>query len=243
MEISGLLPKRAMSVAVVFACAIGLTGCFDLEQKVAVNSNGGGNYAVVVAADGLVGDALKKKHADVDIIGDQQAITHVTRTDGKTVQTSEIAFKDLSDLKLGDETIALHVKGKKLLGLGGTEVNFHRTFRIDEARRHHHDIDDDNGGDLGHDILTSMFGDHTYTFAVWLPGSIEHIAPVRLGDRVVYPQVWGDKYGHTVVWKMKLVDMMLSQRLDFDVDFAAHGNFKDSASIYDPHGHHHDISM
>ena len=235
MEILNFVPKQAVPVAVVFACALGLSGCFDLEQKVAVNSNGGGNYAVVIAADGLVGDALQKKHADIDVIGDQNAVTHVTHRDGKTIQTSEVAYRDFSDLHLGDETMSLHVKGKKLLGLGGTEVNFHRTFRLDDARHHH----DDDDGDLGHDILTSMFGDHTYTFAVWLPGSIEHISPTRLGDRTVYPQVWADKYGHTVVWKMKLVDMMLADRIDFDVDFAAHGSFHDTATVYDPHRHHH----
>jgi hypothetical protein len=238
MNISNILPGRAAPLAVIFACAVGLTGCFDLGQKVAINSNGGGDYAVIITADGIVGDALEKKHADVDI-GDDRAVTHVKRVDGKVVQTSEIAFNDLSDLKLGDETIALHVKGKKLLGLGGTEVNFHRTFRIDEARHHHRDLDDDDDSSLGHDILTSMFGDHTYTFAVWLPGTIEHIAPVQLGDRTIMPQVWGDKYGHTIVWKMKLVDMFLARRLDFDVDFVAHGNFHDSATIYDADHHRH----
>ena len=51
-----------------------------------------------------------------------------SRHGDRTVETSEVAFNDLSDLKLDDETLSLHVKGKKLLGLGGTEVNFHRTL-------------------------------------------------------------------------------------------------------------------
>ena len=83
-----------------------------------------------------------------------------------------------------------------------------------------------------------MFGDHTYTFAVWLPGEIEHAAPVHVGDQVVQPVVQSDRYGHTVTWKMKLTDMFLADRLDFDVDFAAHGDFHDTQSGPGHHHHH-----
>jgi hypothetical protein len=126
------------------------------------------------------------------------------------------------------------VKGRKFLGLGGTEVNFHRTFHVDHARRHR----DDDDSHLGHDILQSMFGDHTYTFAVWLPGEIEHAAPLRVGDHIVQPIVQSDRYGHTILWKMKLTDMFLADRLDFDVDFAAHGDFHDTQSGAGHHHHH-----
>ncbi len=234
MRFAGVFSKRMLSVAVVFAAAAGLCGCFDLEQRVAVRRDGGGTYAVAVAADGIVGEGLDKKHADIDL-GDNRGVTRITRRGDETVQTSEVAFRDLSDLKLGDETIALHVTGKKLLGLGGTTVNFHRTFHVDSARHHHEDANDEH---LGGEILQSMFGDHTYTFAIWLPGSIEHIAPLRVGDHVVPPTVWGDPYGHTVIWKMKLTDMFLADRLDFDVDFAAHGDFRDSRSSPGTHRHH-----
>jgi hypothetical protein len=237
MNFAIFAPKKLVSLAAVIGCAIGLGGCFDLGQKVAIGRDGSGGYAVSVAADGIVGDGLRKKHADVDI-GGMPMSTHVSYENGKTVQTSGTAFHDLSDLKLSDETISLHVKGHELFGLGATQVNFHRTFHIDRARRHHDDSDD---GNLGKDILTSMFGDHVYSFSVWLPGKIDHIAPVRLGDRVVQPQVTEAGDGHTVTWRMKLTDMFLADRLDFDVDFSAHGNFHDSQSQwYEGHHHHHD---
>jgi hypothetical protein len=234
MFFAGFLPKRMLPVAVVVAGAAGLSGCFDLEQRVGLHSNGSGTYAVVVAADGIVGDGLEKKPADIDV-GDNRAVRHVVRHGERIVETSEVAFKDLSDLKLDDETLSLHVKGKKFLGLGGTEVNFHRSFHVDHARRHRENDDDSN---LGHDILQSMFGDHTYTFAVWLPGDIEHVAPVRVGDHIVQPVVQSDRYGHTITWKMKLTDMFLADRLDFDVDFAAHGDFHDTQSGPGHHHHH-----
>jgi hypothetical protein len=231
MTIFRALPRVA--VLVVTACS--LSACFDLEQKVALHRDGSGAYAVILASDGVVGKSLDKKHADIDL-GDNRAVTHISHHGDETVQTSEVAFRDLSDLKLGDETIRLHVTGKKFLGLGATEVNFHRTFRVDSARHHHESADDEH---LGRDILHSMFGDHTYTFAVWLPGSIDRIAPLRVGDHFVQPVVWGDAYGHTIIWTMKLTDMFLADRLDFDVDFAAHGDFHDTMTSPDSSHHHH----
>jgi hypothetical protein len=236
MNFPGFLPKRAVSTAVVVLSAAGLSGCFDLEQRVGVHSNGSGSYAVVVTAEGIVADGLEKKPADIDV-GDNRAVHTVVRHGDRATETSEVAFHDLSDLKLDDETLSLHVKGKKLFGLGGTEVNFHRSFHVDHARSHHEDAEDK---DLGHDILQSMFGDHTYTFVVWLPGEIEHVAPLRVGDQVVQPGVLSDRYGHTVVWKMKLTDMFLADQLDFDVDFAARGDFHDTQSQAGHHRHHHD---
>jgi hypothetical protein len=235
MELSGFLPGRMLPVAVVVLSAAGLSGCFDLEQKVDLHSNGSGTYTVAVSADGLVGRGLAEKHDDIDLgDDDDNAVKRVARHGDRTVETSEIAFRNLSDLHLSDETLSLHVKGQKLLGLGGTEVNFHRTFHVDRARRHH-DEDDDH---IGRDVLNSMFGDHTYKFTVWLPGSIEHIAPLRVGDHVVHPTVWADRYGHTIVWTMRLTDMFLADRLEFDVDFAAHGDFHNAQSQPGRHRHH-----
>jgi hypothetical protein len=238
MDFAIFAPKKLLSVGAVIACAVGLSGCFDLGQKVAIGRDGSGGYAISVAADGIVGDGLRQHHAKIDV-GGQQLASRIAVVDGKTVQTSGTAFHDLSDLRLGDETISLHVKGQKMLGLLGTQVEFHRSFNIDRAR--HRNMDDDDNGNLGHDILTSMFGDHTYTFSVWLPGTIDHINPVMIGDQEVKPTVTQDGDGHTVTWRMKLADMFLANELDFDVDFTAHGNFHDAQTQYDSgHRHHRD---
>jgi hypothetical protein len=236
MDFALFAPKRLISLGAVVACAIGLSGCFDLGQKIAIGRDGSGGYAVSVAADGIVGDGIRKKHAQFDTDEDMPMVTRIAVIDGKTVQTSGTSFHDLSNLRLDDEVISLHVTGKKLLGLGGTEVNFHRSLNVGNARKHHMDDDDDSG--LGKDILTSMFGDHMYTFSVWLPGSIDHINPVVVGDHEVKPTVTQDGDGHTITWRMKLTDMFLADQLDFDVDFTSHGDFHDSQSVW-VHGHHH----
>src|ERR1700761_5239864 len=154
MNFAIFAPKNLMSLGTVILCAVGLSGCFDLGQKVAIGRDGSGGYAVSVAADGIVGDGLNKKHASFDTDEDMPMVTRIAVIDGKTVQTSGTAFHDLSDLRLDDEVISLHVTGKKLLGLGGTEVNFHRSLNVGNARKHR--LDDDDSG-LGKDILTSMF--------------------------------------------------------------------------------------
>jgi hypothetical protein len=234
MGFSGILPKRLVSLGAVVLCAAGLGGCFDLGQKVAIGRDGSGGYAITVSADGIVGDGLREKHADVEV-GDMPMVTRVSTVDGKTVQTSGTGFHDLSDLKLSDEVLSLHVKGKTLFGLGGTQVNFHRSFRVDRARRDH--TNDDS--ELGRDILTSMFGDHTYTFSVWLPGTIDHAAAVRVGHRMVAPTITDAGNGHSVTWRMKLTDMFLADQLDFDVDFTSRGDFHDATSQPAPHHRHH----
>jgi hypothetical protein len=237
MDFALFVPKRLVSVGAVIACTLGLSGCFDLGQKVAIGRDGSGGYAISVAADGLIAKGIREDHHGKFELGDDMPmVTHVRVVGDKTVQTSGTSFRDLSDLRLSDETISLHVKGQKLLGLGGTEMNFHRSFNISNARKHH--MDDDDSG-LGKDILTSMFGDHTYTFSVWLPGSVDHINPVVIGDRVVQPVVTQDGDGHTVTWQMKLTDMFLADELDFDVDFTAHGNFHDTATQWVEGRHHH----
>ncbi len=235
MGFADILPKRLISLGAAAVCAVALGGCFDLGQKVAIGRDGSGGYAISIAADGIVGDSLKKKHADVEV-GDMRMTTRVSYVDGKTVQTSGTGFHDLSDLKLSDEVISLRVKGKKWLGLGDTQVNFHRSFRVDRAL-------DDNARDdsgIGRDILTSMFGDHTYTFSVWLPGTIDRAAPVDIGGRLVQPTVAEAGDGHSVTWRMKLTDMFLADKLDFDVDFSARGGFRDATS--GPAVHHRHMS-
>jgi hypothetical protein len=162
----------------------------------------------------------------------------VTHNGDRASETSEHRFRDLSDLRLGDDSVGLRVKGKTADGL--TQVNFHRTFQVEHARRHH---DDDAG--IGRDIVETMFDGHTYKFAVWLPGRIEHIAPVRVGGHLVQPTVWGDGAGHTLIWKMDLADAFMAHGIDFDVDFAAKGEFRDTQTRPGEHHahrhrHHHD---
>jgi len=233
MDFAGFSANRGLFAAVLAVGAVGLSGCFDLEQKVAVRRDGSGTYSVQVAAEGLIARGIDKDHGHVSFNDeDDAAVRRVTHRDGKTIEISERGFHDLSDLRLGDETVSLHVKGANADGT--TEVNFHRVFRIDHAR---HDHDEDDSG-FKRDVVETMFDGHTYQFAVWLPGTIEHIAQVRAAGHVVHPTVWTDRTGHTVLWKMDMADALLTDRLEFDVDFAAKGEFHDVQSQPGRHRHH-----
>ncbi|MBV9692897.1 MAG: hypothetical protein JO261_04275, partial [Alphaproteobacteria bacterium] len=135
-----------MPLAVVAGSALGLTGCFDLAQNVALHRDGSGSYSVAVSADGVVGGALGRKDSDIDIGDDLKGVTTVKRNGDVTTETKEVAFHDLSDLHLGDETLSLHVAGSEG---DATKVSFRRAFRIDHARRRR----DEDENHLGHQVL------------------------------------------------------------------------------------------
>lgn len=223
--------ERLHVAALLLVVSVSLTGCFDLAQKVSIDRSGAGQYHVAISAQGLVGAALKEKPVKFGGLNHDKVTTAVTDKNGRVTQTSSVAFKQLSDLKLSDEAMSLHVLGRSFFGLGPTHVRFRRTFLVHNARR-------DNAGRMGHgdevgsQIMASVFGDHTYVFSVTLPGSILRIAPVKLDGIEVVPTVTGDFYhGHTVTWTMPLYRVLGEQVLSFEVDFSAYGSFTDSASI------------
>lgn len=217
--------------AVIAALSILLTACFDLAQRIEIDRHGVGHYRVSIAAQGLVGEALKETPVELGLHGVGPVSTAITDRNGLVTQTASVAFARLSDLRLSDDVVSLQVLQHTLFGLGPTHVRFRRTFLIGNARRHNQSR---VGGDraFGARVMASVFGDHTYVFAVTLPGAILHIAPVKLGDALVVPAVTGDFYhGHTVTWTMPLYLALGQKRLTFEVDFSAWGSFANSESL------------
>jgi len=228
-----MLAREIKTAGLLALAAIGLCGCFDLDQSVAINRDGSGRYEVSVAARGVVGEALQNGKANINIGHNGNVRTRKTIVDGKVTQTSIIDFKQLSDLSLSSETIALAVRGHDLFGLGQTHAVFRRSFLVDHAR---HENGHDEDAAAGKGILDSIFGDHTYTFRVTLPGSIDWIAPVWVGDTQVIPQVSGDSTrGYTITWRMPLADMLQTKALHFSVGFSAYGALSDSQTRRDDH--------
>jgi hypothetical protein len=221
--------SKARTGALIVALSLGLSGCFDLAQKVEIGRDGAGRYKVAITAGGIVGDALKEK--PVTIEKHDHAVTTTRETDGKVTQTTVIDFKTLSDLRLSDEVMSLHVLEHSFFGLGPTHVRFRRTFLVGNARKANADRMGEGDDEASTQILAGMFGDHTYTFSVTVPGSILRIAPVRLGGKRIEPQVSGDFYhGHTITWTMPLYRMLSETLLTFEVDFSAYGSFSDVQS-------------
>lgn len=217
--------------ALLLAMAVGLSGCFDLTQKVEIDRGGAGHYRMAISARGLVGAALKEKPVTFDNHAAQHGTTTIVEKNGRVTQTTAIAFKSLSKLRLSDEAISLRVLGRSWFGLGPAHVRFRRTFLVGNARRANQDRVG-RGDEMGAQILASMFGDHTYVFAVTLPGSILRIAPLKLGGVLVVPTVTGDFYhGHTVTWTMPLSRALSRKMMTFEVDFSAYGSFSDVHSM------------
>lgn len=205
--------------------AAGLSGCFDLAQKVSIGRDGSGRYETSISAQGIVGDALKDKHANTDLAGDNHAITTTRELNGTVTQTSVADFKALDDLKFTDQSMSVTVRGHSLMGLGPANLTFRRAFLVDRARRQHA-RDENDIGSMGRSIAQSILGDHVYVFSVTLPGSIDRIAPIVVAGQTIQPQVTGDFYhGHTVTWRMPLYMLVAAHALVFEVDFSAYGFF------------------
>lgn len=221
--------------AALFAClALGLSGCFDLNQSVWINRDGSGHYDMTIAAGGAFGEALRKGKSDMHVGHNPALPTHIKTVvmNGKTVQTAVVDFKQLSDLSLSNESVAVKVRGHDLFGLGSTRAVFRRTFFVNnEMRKRQHN--DGNSDDAGQAIIASMFGDHVYAFSVHLPGSIDWIAPVYADGTEVKPDVRADSAGYTITWTMPLTSMIQTKAMHFSVGFSAYGAIGDSETRED----------
>ncbi|MGA9795953.1 MAG: hypothetical protein WBQ17_10520 [Rhizomicrobium sp.] len=212
---------RAMLVAVA---SIALSGCFDLTQSVSLRKDGGGEYRVAVSATGFVGGALKNGKSKFDVGDNPTARTTTAIENGVTTRTSTIPFHSLSDLSLSSETVAVHVTGHSLFGLGATHAIFRRSFRVGDAKKSVEHNDDDDAAAQG--VLSSIFGNHFYTFRVTLPGTVDWIAPVYAGDARIKPVIAGS----TIIWRMPLEDMIEARDLRFSIGFSTWGLLTDAQS-------------
>jgi hypothetical protein len=218
--------KSFVRFAALAVASIALAGCFDLTQSVALNKDGSGVYRVAVSATGFVGGAIKNGKSKIDVGDNDNVHTTTVIENGVTTRTSAIPFHSLSDLSLSSETVAVHVTGHDLFGLGATHAIFRRTFHVGDAKKSVEHNDNDDATAQG--IVQSLFGDHYYAFSVTLPGTIEWIAPVYAGDARIKPVLSGD--GHTVTWRMPLERMILSRNLNFSVGFSTWGSIAEAQS-------------
>jgi hypothetical protein len=229
--------RAAKLLPLLLVAAFGLSGCFDLTQGVAINKDGSGRYDLAIAAKGTIGTALKDDKNSSVHFGHNPNLHPRTRTEivgGQTVQTTSVDFKQLSDLDLSNETIAIKVHGHDLFGLGETHAIFRRTFLVhNEVEKRQHASKDDETGAA---IIASIFGDHTYVFRVHLPGSVDWIAPVYAGGVIVRPEVAEDSSGHTITWRMPLASMIETHDMHFSVGFSTYGALADSQTVLDTHG-------
>ena len=220
----------AMRAAIMIACSLTLSACFDLTQKLSIGRDGAGRYEIAITANGLLGEALKDNKSALHL-QENRVNTRTVAKDGNVTQTAIIDFKSLSDLKLSDKSLSLTNHGRSWLGLGPSHVTFRRVFLVDRARRENtpRQRTDDR---FGTELAQTMFGDHVYVFSVSVPGSIQRASPIRMGHTVVTPQIRSDGLsGNTITWRMPLYAMMQTKRLTFEIDFSAYGSFPDAQSL------------
>ena len=209
-------------IAILFAC-FALTGCFDLDHKLVLNRDGSGSYEVNISAEGMVGEALKN---EVLISESKGAVKRETEiVNGHAIHRERIAFANISDLGLADEDVTLTVNGNNFFGLAPKSATFRRVVRSADVRSEKSPEDKNDAA-----ALAAVFGNHTYSFSVSLPGSIDSIAPVKLGGVTIKPEITGDYFRHTITWRMPLYMMFAEDKVVFAVDFSAYGTFSDAQS-------------
>jgi hypothetical protein len=213
----------------IIACALALSGCFDLAQKLSIDRSGGGHYEIAVTANGLLGEGLRDNKSGIRLTHNRTRMRTVTVGD-KTTQTTVIDFKSLSDLRMSDESLSLTNHGASWFGLGPSHVSFRRIFLVDRARRENVPKSAEEEK-FGGELMQTMFGDHTYVFSVTVPGSVERAAPIYIGRTTISPQVSGSGLNNTVTWRMPLSMLLLAKLIAFEVDFSAYGSFPDAQSV------------
>ena len=221
--------KRLTSSALAFACALPLSACFDLTQTLSIGRNGAGHYETAITANGLLGEALKDSKSAI-ALGRNPVRMHIVSRNGNVTQTAVIPFKSLSSLRLSDESLSLINHGASWLGLGPSHLTFVRTFLVDRARREN-TPKSAPAGQVGGELLQTMFGNHTYSFSVTVPGSVESAAPVKIGGALVKPRIVDRGLSQTVTWRMPVYTLLQAKLLRFQVDFAAYGFFHDAQSL------------
>jgi hypothetical protein len=209
-------------IAILFAC-FALAGCFDLDQKMTLGRDGSGSYEVTLTADGMVGEALKNEVLITESKGAVQRETEIVN--GHAVHREHIAFASIADLGLADEDVSLTVHGDNFFGLAPKSATFRRVVRSADVRSEKSPEDKDDSA-----ALAAVFGNHTYSFSLSLPGSIDSIAPVKLGGVTIKPEITGDYFRHTITWRMPLYMMFAEDKVVFTVDFSAYGTFSDAQS-------------
>ncbi len=194
------------------ACLVFLVAaCFDAEHKVAVREDGSGQIRMA-----LIFQAEDAQNLDLEAIirsRDNQGEVRQYFRDGQFIYEHTINFNSLSDLSIPTERMAIEVEESGLLGFGGRTAVFERTI-YEDASLPQVEIRID-GSQI--DMLERMFADHSAVFGVTLPGPIEYVEPVEIGE-VSIP---GEQFGNEVIWEIPMVEIAKGGVLNFRVGFTA----------------------
>lgn len=214
------------TTVVLAVAVIGLSGCFDVVQKVGIGRDGSGRYQVAASGEGVVGDALKNEKL---VNRQNHAVMTTSDVNGQVTRMATVDFNALSDLAFSDETMGLNVTSRDFFGLGPSHVAYTARLMIGKAKSENPRTAAAN--DIGEGVAKAVLGDHTYTFSVTVPGDVERALPITLGDTTYQPTIVGDFYnGRAVTWRLPLYALVGAQTIDFEVDFWAWGFFSNTKS-------------
>jgi hypothetical protein len=225
-----VLFTRAFRLCGATLCLLLLCGCFDLTQKLSIGRDGAGRYDITIAANGLLGEALKDNKTALQL-KQNNVRTRTVAKNGFVTQTVTMDFQSLAALRLSDESLSLTNHGASWFGLGPSHVTFRRVFLVDRARRENAPRQAADNK-FGTELAQTMFGDHVYVFSVTVPGSVDRAATIHIGHTTIQPRIVANGVtAQTVTWRMPLYAMLQAKLLTFEIDFSAYGSFPDAQSL------------
>lgn len=179
---------------------LSLAGCFDIAERLTLNSSGGGQLTVqAVVLRELSGHfSLDQAGQPPPIFGDNKNATqNMAMKDGRLVLDAAVTFRSLNEVPLGTDRIEVVDLGRTLLGATRNRV----TWRIGTdgrvpAKQDMHDI-------------AAFFAGRTLEIAMDLPCNVEGAATTRLAAVAIVPTIGPSASGTTVRWKIPL-DVLLT---------------------------------
>jgi len=184
-----------------------LTGCFDIEKKVVINSTGGGSITIKVKTEPIIGKQMKEE----DFLGIKgEGVKKTVKNyieKGNFYHIESATFDRLSDLTIKDEYIKLEVTKT---GFIMREVSFeHHMFASETDAK-----------------AAALFIKRHFIYTIRLPGVIENAYPLMVDSIGVKPIVGRD----TATWTVPM-DLILPQgeavfKADFKVGLFGRLGFK-----------------
>jgi hypothetical protein len=185
-----------------------LTGCFDIEEKVIINSTGGGNITIKVKTEPIIGKQIKEEDfLEIESKGTERTVKNYIESDN-FYHIESVTFDKLCDLTIKDEYIKLEV----------TKTG----FIMREVKFEHHMFASESDEEVA-----ALFIKRHFVYTVELPGVIQNAYPLIVDSIEVKPTI--DRGAAT--WKVPM-DLILPQgeavfKADFKVGLFGRLGFKD----------------
>lgn len=189
--------RRGISIAVVFASAVLLAGCFDLQFDLTLHNDGSGTMVAKTTLNKEM-SAMAAKDKDKPsgslLAKNNKNVRQTAKNENGIVSMEEtVEFKRLSDIALEGDGLEVTDLGRSIFGVDRTRIRW--DLGADKKDK------DREGGDMA----AQVFAGHYLTVNMQLPCNVETAAALSLDGKQIVPVVKKSLLnGSTVQWRIPL---------------------------------------